>query len=304
MSTQPTPTSANADKTLQIKMKVDEIINTAGAAPPAQPAGSAPTPESLQELTRLYYEIYVPGLCQFFESQWFNFQSVGHHNPVSILLHNRPALGLFESFIQALQTVNVQPSQIGYCHHLETRLVWALAKLAYTVPPGSNMPRDHPPPDDNASEARNRVFVYETLVNGDDLLTNPLLPPPQHADKQRKITYKFWYALAEFLRNADRPTQLEHMRAALEGRENRDVLYSLALIRHHSNDFDPDWENRVPDHRSEDQPLNRLFVAREFIKNEALPSGGGTSNVVRHLSWVAGRALVHPGVNLGRRVTG
>lgn len=290
-------------------MKVDEIINMTGAAPAAQPAGEGPNPQSLHELTRIYYEIYVPGLCQFFESQWFNFQSLGHHNPISILLHNRATISLFDSFLQALTAINNQQGQIQYSHHLELRLVWALAKLAYTVPPGSNMARDHPPHDDNASEARNRVFVYETLVNGDDLLNNPLLPPPRHSDAQRLKTYAFWYALAEFLRcgnaNAaapnDRPTQLAQMRANLDGRENRDVLYSLAVIRHHAREFAPGWEDRVPDHRNEAEPLNKLWVAVQFIRNEGMAGGGGTSNVVRHLSFVAARALIHPGVNLGRR---
>lgn len=289
-------------------MKVDDIINTAGAPPPTPEAGSLPNPQSIEELTKIYYEIYVPGLCQFFESQWFNFKTTGH-NPVTILLSNRPLISLMGSFLVSLHTVNSEASHAAYCNHLETRVVWALAKLAYSVAPGSNMPRDEPPPDDNASEARNRVFVFETLVAGEDLLTNPLLPPPRNADPQRRAQYEFWYALAEFLRNGsnnntnfttERHNQLARMRASLEGRENRDVLYSLAVIRMLGKEFEPGWENRVPDHLTEKEPLNQLHVAIQFIKNEAQPTGG-TTNVVRQLAYVAGRSLVHPGLNVERK---
>lgn len=281
-------------------MKVDEIIDTAGAPPPTPEPGSLPNAQSIEELTKIYYEIYVPGLCQFFESQWYNFQTNGH-NPVTILLSNRTLISLMGSFLVSLHTVNSEPSHMAYCNHLETRVVWALAKLAYSVAPGSNMPRDDPPPDDNASEARNRVFVFETLVAGDDLLSNPLLPAPRNADNQRRAQYEFWYALAEFLRNRNNPTerhsQLARMRATLEGRENRDVLYSLAVIRLLGKDFEPGWENRVPDHLNEKEPINQLHVAMQFIKNEAQPTGG-TTNVVRQLAYVAGRALINPGVNI------
>lgn len=299
-------------------MKVDEIINTAGAPPPTPETGSLPNPQSIEELTKIYYEIYVPGLCQFFESQWFNFKTNGH-NPVTILLSNRPLISLMGSFLVSLHTVNSEPPHAAYCNHLETRVVWALAKLAYTVPPGTNMPRDDPPPDDNASEARNRVFVFETLVAGEDLLTNPLLAPPKNADPQRRAQYEFWYALAEFLRNghkdnshgavnnnnttnssAERHTQLARMRASLDGRENRDVLYSLAVIRLLGKEFEPGWENRVPDHLNEKEPLNQLHVATQFIKNEAQPTGG-TTNVVRQLAYVAGRSLINPGLNVEKK---
>lgn len=302
------PTSAHAYSNGPVKMKVDEIINTAGAPPPTPEAGSLPNPQSIEELTKIYYEIYVPGLCQFFESQWFNFKTTGH-NPVTILLSNRSLISLMGSFLVSLHTVNSEAPHAAYCNHLETRVVWALAKLAYSVAPGSNMPRDDPPPDDNASEARNRVFVFETLVAGEDLLTNPLLPPPRNADPQRRAQYEFWYALAEFLRNGnnnntnsttERHSQLARMRASLEGRENRDVLYSLAVIRMLGKEFEPGWENRVPDHLTEKEPLNQLHVAIQFIKNEAQPTGG-TTNVVRQLAYVAGRSLINPGLNVERK---
>lgn len=278
-------------------MKIDDVIASAGAAPPE--THMMPTPQSVEELTKLYYEIYVPGLCQFFESQWFNFQTQGH-NPVSIFLHNRPLISLLGNFLVSLHTVNADTNHSAYCSHLETRIVWALAKLAYTVPPGTNMPREDPLPEDNASEVRNRVYVFEALVCGDSLTTNPLIPPPRNADAQRRKEYEFWYSLAEFLRLRSRPerlSQLKIMRERLDGRENRDVLYSLGIIRQFAPEYEAGWEKKVTDYLDEEDSINRLHVAVQFIKAEASPTGG--TNVVRQLSHVACRALT--GVNLPRR---
>lgn len=133
-------------------LKVDEIIDSSGAAPRIETT-LRPTPQSVEELTKIYYEIYVPGLCQFFESQWFNFQSQGH-NSISVFLHNDPLISLLGSFLVSLHTVNADPNHFSYCGHLETRVVWALAKLAYTIPSGVNMPRDDPLPENNPSETR------------------------------------------------------------------------------------------------------------------------------------------------------
>lgn len=281
-------------------MKVDDVINAAGAAPPE--TSLTPTPQSIQELTKIYYEIYVPGLCQFFESQWYNFKSDGP-NSVTIFLHNRQLISLLGSFLVSLHTVNADPSHNPYCGHLETRVVWALAKLAYTVPPGSNLPRDDPLPDDDAREVRNRVFVFETLLNGESLSANPLIPVPKNVDPQRRKEYEFWFLLAEFLRLVDfseRDQHLRKLRLLLDGRENRDMLYSLAVIRQFSPQFAPGWQDKVPDHLSEKEPLNQLHVAIQFIKAEAATTGG-TTNVVRQFAFLATRALISPGVNIVRK---
>lgn len=277
-------------------MKVDDIINIGGVPHPE--TNLMPTPQSVEELTKIYYEIYVPGLCQFFESQWFNFKSQGH-NSISIFLQNNQLISLLGAFLVSLHTVNADSNHTSYCGHLETRVVWALAKLAYTTPSGANMPRDDPLPEDNASEVRNRVCVFETLLNGEALATNPLIPPPRNADQHRRKEYEFWFSLAEFLRlpdQAGREQHLQKLRTLLDGRENRDVLYSLAIIRELSPRFEPGYENRIPDHLDESESRNKLHVATQFLKAEASATGG-TTNVVRQLALVATRALISPGFN-------
>lgn len=294
------PASAHAYSICPVKMTVDDIIASAGAAPPE--TQMMPTPQSVEELTKLYYEIYVPGLCQFFESQWFNFQTTGH-NSISIFLHNKPLIQLLGSFLVSLHTVNVDANHTAYCSHLETRVVWALAKLAYNTPARSNAPRDAPLPEDDAAEVRSRVLVYETLLCGNDLTDNPLMPPPRNADAQRRKEYEFWYSLAEFLRLRSPPERHSHlkmMRERLDGRENRDVLYSLAVIRQFAPEREAGWEKKLTDYLDEDDALSRLHVAIQFIRAEAAPTGGST-NVVRQLCLVASRALIQPTADAPRR---
>lgn len=151
--------------------------------------------------------------------------------------------------------------------------------------------------------SQNRVHVFEALLNGETLTSNPLIPPPRNADQHRRKEYEFWYSLAEFLRLQDqtgREQHLQRLRSLLDGRENRDVLYSLAIIRDLGPRFGPGYENKIPDHLDEGEPRNKLHVATQFIKAEASATGG-TTNVIRQLAFVAFRALVNPGFNIVRK---
>ncbi len=90
------------------------------------------------------------------------------------------------------------------------------------------------------------------------------------------------------------------MRNLLDGRENRDVLYSIAVLRDLSARMDPSLnEQTAPSHFDELDPRSRLAVATRFIREEAA-STGGTTNVIRRFAALAYRAFVRPGVNSNR----
>lgn len=90
------------------------------------------------------------------------------------------------------------------------------------------------------------------------------------------------------------------MRSLLDGRENRDVIYSIVVLREFTQRWDagPNEQN-VGAHLEESDPRSKLAVATRFIRDEAA-STGGTTNVVRRLSDLAYRAFVRPGVNVNR----
>src|SRR3569833_1808577 len=81
-------------------MKVDELISLEGhvAVPPA-----APTREELDEITAIYYDVYMPGLNSFFETTWYSFRPQGAH-PISTLLTNKPVTDLLARFLKSLES--------------------------------------------------------------------------------------------------------------------------------------------------------------------------------------------------------
>lgn len=285
-------------------MKVHELVSMSGAVPPA--LDSPLTSEKLAEVRDLYDQVYAPGLEKFFETEWY-MKPQG----VSALMSNAAVNEMLAGFLQSMAKTEANDvAGMQYSANLEFRVVWDLAALVYTSEYKVNLGQQLPPPDDG-SEARNRVAVFEALLSGEYLDQNPLQPPPANADIRiyRPREFKFWYCLAEFLRIRDQPGLdmtgqrdyiLGQMRELLDGRENRDVLYSLAVIRALAPNFPPDFESTLPPHLDESDPKNKLAVARKFIQDESQVTGG-TTNVVRRFSELAVRAFIVPGSNIVRR---
>ncbi|KPM40933.1 hypothetical protein AK830_g5594 [Neonectria ditissima] len=286
------------------KMTISEIIDLLGPAPPAQQTHH--TEEMFNEITKVYHEMYAPGLSAFFETTWYYFVE----NGTMSFPKDATLVGLMASFLRILETVRPNDhAQMAYSGILETRIVWELSRVSYQTPDSAPaagvLPRDG-----DANEAKNRVRVVEALLCGDYLSTNPLSPPAPDPDPHRTRQFDFWYNLADFLGTQDSPntphaTQardevLTRMRHLLDGRENRDVLYSIAVVRELAPNFESGYGSSVPQHLDESDPKNRLAVASKFLHDESQITGG-TTNVVRRFSDIATRALVNPGVNIARR---
>ncbi|KAL6868603.1 hypothetical protein J3F83DRAFT_714850 [Trichoderma novae-zelandiae] len=289
------------------KMRIDEIIDLLG--PPAPVQQISHTEETFNEITKVYHEMYAGGLSAFFETSWYYFTDNGKMTfPKDANLIEHMA-----TFLKILEAVKANDhTQMAYSGVLETRIVWELACTAYQVPErGNNSMRLNLPPDNDAIEARNRLHVVEALLCGDELLSNPLSPPMTDGDHHRMRQFDFWYSLAEFVRRRENPNApasvkaredvLARMRHLLDGRENRDVLYSIAVVRELAPNFDTGYAATIPQHLDESDPKNRLAVASKFLLDESQVTGG-TTNVVRRFSDIASRAFVNPGVNIARRV--
>ncbi|KAI2609327.1 uncharacterized protein GGS25DRAFT_484199 [Hypoxylon fragiforme] len=285
-------------------MKVHELVGMSGTVPPA--LDSPLTSERLAEVRDLYDQVYAPGLEKFFETEWYT-----KPQGVSALISNAAVNEMLAGFLQSMAKTDANDvAGMQYSANLEFRVVWDLASLVYTSEYKVNV-GDRLPPSDDGSEARNRVSVFEALLSGDYLDQNPLHPPPANSDIRlhRIREFKFWYWLAEFLRLVDQPGMdmlrqrdyfLGQMRELLDGRENRDVLYSLAVIRALAPNFPPDFESTLPPHLDESDPKNKLAVARKFVQDESQVTGG-TTNVVRRFAELAVRAFIVPGNNIIRR---
>ncbi|CAM1506675.1 Fc.00g063160.m01.CDS01 [Cosmosporella sp. VM-42] len=292
-------------------MKIDEIIDLLGTPPPAQQINH--DEQTFNEVVKVYHEMYAPGLSSFFESTWYYFVENGQMTfPKNPKLIERMA-----TFLKILEGVKANDlSLMASSGILETRLVWDLSRTCYDAPdmPNSATAPSVLPQDGNPKEAKNRVQAVEALLCGEYLVTNPLTPPYHDADTQRTRQYDFWYNLAEFVRSRNdldapstakfREDVLARMRHLLDGRENRDVLYSIAVVRQLAPCYDPAQQNGValPQHFDESDPRHRLAVASKFIYDQSRVTGG-TTNTVRRFSDIASRAFVNPGVNVTRQPT-
>ncbi|KAI0018497.1 hypothetical protein F4780DRAFT_518722 [Xylariomycetidae sp. FL0641] len=287
------------------KMKVHELVGMGGATPPT--LDSPLSQERLDEVKDLYEQVYAPGLEKFFEAEWYT-----RLQGVNALVSSTAINEMLAGFLQSMAKTDTNDiASMQYSANLEFRVVWDLATLVFTSEYKINVGDRLPDPGD-ASEARNRVAVFEALLSGEFMDQNPLLPPSESADQAtytRMREFKFWYLLAEFLCIKDQPNMdmtgrrdqvLAQLREVLDGRENRDVLYSLAVIRALAPNYPSDFESTLPPHLDESDPKSKLAVARKFIQDEAQVTGG-TTNVVRRFSELAVRAFIVPGNNISRR---
>jgi white-opaque regulator 2 len=284
------------------KMRVDELVSWGRSPAPKLP--SPPTQATLDEIRNLYAEIYAPGLDAFFESKWFTLDSTSE-----LLMSSYPVIDMLAGFLSIVGNAD-QNNKVAMndSANLEFRVVWDLACLANTNEARLNTPSTFSPCDDGA-EARHRVSVLDTLLSGGSFQENPLVRPPPQGDYQRLRELDFWYHIGEFLlvQPAEgQPTDealgrrdqiLARLRTLLDGRENRDVLYSIAIMRALSPEFSSDFESSLPPHLDESDPKSKLAVARQFIQDEAKVTGG-TTNIVRRFSELASMAFINPGANV------
>ncbi|KHE85890.1 hypothetical protein GE21DRAFT_1205279 [Neurospora crassa] len=251
----PTPNSQLArpdDRNFGTKT-VDDLIALGGAEPPIM--NSPPSQAVIQEINKLYGDVYVTGLSYFFETQWYDLKpdrGILTHHPIQLLLNNQPLMGLFGSFVEHIS----QPrADHKYASQLEECIVWGLAKLPLST----------------------RCRVLGNL----------------HTSRRNEL--EFWWHLADLaIRKPN--CDLQNLRRLLDGQENRDFLYSLAVLREYSYHWNPaNIEQQLPPQLAESDPRCRLAVAARFIRTTMEE---GTTNVVRRFAQLAYRAYVHPGASV------
>ena len=281
--------------TTPAKRTISDLLAMGGAPPPPLPstADVAQTPTILDEAKHLYYSIYAPGLENFLESKWFTVKGLAK------LLSDKPLLEQFATLLQQFaKTAQNDPKEIAYTASVEARVVWALAGMVRSSESNGVKPEYKTVPStDDPIEAGHRLTVFENLLTGAVAGGNSLTQPvPGSTDHHRLRELEFWYTLANFvcLRDDDPGSAkdlddtLSALRNLLDGRENRDVLYSIAVVRALGRRVSEYTENDTPLHFDESDNKSKLLVAKKFVMDEA--SGAGTTNVIRRLCELAARS--------------
>ncbi|KAF7951485.1 hypothetical protein EAE96_006794 [Botrytis aclada] len=295
------------------------IVSTFHNAPPAQRSiddlltyGNPPAPadqtvqdvsqnpQALEEAKHLYYSIYSPGLESFLESKWFSAKGAAK------LMSDKPLLEKFGTLLlQFSKTIVSDPIAIAHTASVEAKVVWALACMVKLGAEDAKGAKDEAksalPAQDDPIEADHRLTVFECLLTGKVAESNQLTAPVQGSgDHHRLRELEFWYSLANFVcLREDDPNcvkdvdeTLGTLRNLLDGRENRDVLYSIAIIRAMGQRVSEYTPSDTPLHFDESDNRSKLLVAKKFVADEA--SGSGTTNVIRRLCELATRTWTTP----------
>lgn len=277
------------------KRTVNDLLALGGPAPPRSTTDIANSPTMLDEVKHLYYSIYAPGLENFLESKWFSAKGL------TKLLEGKFYLEQFAALLQQFaKTSQNDQKEIAYTSSVEARVVWALASMVRTSATEANGAKTVPATDD-PTEATNRLNVFETLLTGGVAAGNPLTAPvPGSTDHHRLRELEFWYTLGNFVCHQyedaaaakEVDETLSALRNLLDGRENRDVLYSIAVVRGLGQRVSEYTDNDTPLHLDESDNKSKLLVAKKFVMDEA--GGAGTTNVIRRLCDLSARSWSAP----------
>ena len=278
------------------RMKIDDLLQMGGPAPVPLPSSKSQellTPEVLDETKHLYHTVYTPGLENFLESKWFSIKGVAK------LLSDSRLLEQFAVLLQQFAKTSTDPRDVAYTASVEARVVWALSCMVRIAgQESSNGVKEEggsiPAPDDPV-EAGRRLTVFENLLTGTVAGKNNLTKPvPGSGDHHRLRELEFWFMLGHFVTLRDDEASsaksiddaLLALRGLLDGRENRDVLYSIAVVRSIGQRVS-ESDAPLPLHLDEQDARSKLAVAKQFLQNEA--AGEGTTNVIRRLCELATR---------------
>lgn len=280
----------------QRELRIEDLYLMGGADPPT-PRIEEPIPEeTMQEIKELYTHEYAKGMDAFMETTWYSEHGLAH------LLQDGRLLEMFAGMVEVFRTTASTDFEVQ--HRLpstEARVVWMLLCLARKAAGSSS--DDVPVTPAERSELTYiiaRIAIFEHLVTNKTLSPNPHMFSGQqmnYSSTQQSRQHRFWMLLGHVVSlrgdNAGRvaaDAALNSLRSLLDGQENRDVLYSIAIVRHLGSRT-PDFPDKlVPGALSIGLSVDdkkRLVVAKKFLEDEA---SEGTYQVVQRMCGMARRA--------------
>lgn len=283
------------------RTKIDDLLAINGVYPP--PPTPSAGPINYDEIKNIYNTVYAPGIDKFLETSWFRLKGIDH------LLKDRL---LCEQFTILISRYTIEPQHPQYyqmtaaTQSLEASVVWSMMGLCRHVantPNTTNGQANHPEVDDDVKDAAARLEVFEKLISGEYLDPEPVLKTENTSNGtalEEQLKYRereFWRLVSTFLTIRDDEASaakeiddtLGSCRSLLDSRENRDVIYSIAIARHVGQRM-AEFPNNIqqPASNDEQDARTKLFVAKKFIEDEA--NGKGTNQVIQRLCGMAMRS--------------
>lgn len=282
---------------------MDDLLALGGIPTPPPGPPFAISPATLDEVKKIYSAIYAPAIDKFLETRWFQMRGLSH------LLHDGR---LLTQYATLLARVGILPSVPHYfqivaaTHSLEASVIWATMCLCRPVASASNLPNgqiNSLEANEGVHDAVKRLEIFEHLISAQYLTTEPSTNTESARngtvfDEQLKFREReFWRLMHKFLTIRDDEASsakdiddtLGSCRHLLDSRENRDVIYSIAIARHIGQRMAEFPDNlQQPTSNDEQDARARLFVAKKFIEDEA--TGKGTNQVIQRLCGMAMRS--------------
>ena len=290
------------------RAKIDDLLAVGGVHPPALTPPTSISGHVYDEIKHIYTTVYAPGIDKFLETRWFSMRGLSY-----VLADLR----VCEQFAALISRFGITPQPGDYhttavTQSLEASVVWSLMGLCRRVAadPGlSNGQVNYQESNDGVHDAAKRLDIFENLVSGQYLDAEPLPPQNEAArnssvlEEQLKFREReFWRLIGRFLTLRDDEASsakeiddtLGACRNLLDSRENRDVIYSIAIARHLGQRMAEFPDNlQQPNSNDEQDAKAKVYVAKKFIEDEAV--GKGTTQVIQRLcgmamrSWTVGR---------------
>lgn len=271
---------------------MDELIAIDGVPLPPLTVTQPLLETHYQDVTIAYQRVYGPHIDKFLETQWFVTR--GHEH---VLQDAR----LCERMATLIARYTIDPKTEAYnqalpaTRSLEANVIWSIMSIARRVA-GQNSPEDA---NAGVHDAARRFDILENLLLGQYLYSD--VPPDSESMNgtglQAQLNQhrrEFWRLMQKFLTIHDDEASASHeldetlinARACLDVKENRDVIYSIALVRLHGGR--ENLEN-TDGGSIQDKDLGK---AKKFLRDEA--EGKGSTQVIQRICGMAMRAWTLP----------
>lgn len=208
------------------------------------------------------------------------------------LSSDRSLLSQFENYVAAISSSSSATKQ-------EVRLVWALLCTCRRPPlPGfaGEFINDKEDTLDGDEVAEKRLDILEALITARQLTSNPLAgsterpensTPPTFSQQLKIREQNFWLHVGEFVCTSDADAAeriLSKCRKLLDNWENRDVIYSVMLMRH----IGEKWHDKQIEEADDERDRKDWLAAKGFLQSEA--DGRAMNTVVKRFCAMALRA--------------
>lgn len=263
------------------------------------------SPTKLEEV-KMLYRIYAQGMDRLLECNWYDTHGLTQ------LLGNPRLLSLYSSLLDGFTDPNINDAPvIARMESFESNVIWeslCLCRTARAQEP-TNGTDTSDSTDPQLTYAVKRLSLLEALLTGTILENNPVSRHNYPEDdpvvttsglnaqiKNRQLG--FWESMGDYLSIPDnepdasdkRDKALFAARAFLDMIENRDVVYSIAVVRNISK-FQP-RKFKLPVASDEKDPAAKLYVACRFLEDEV--RGKATNQVTRRISQLTVRYWDEP----------